>query len=605
MLRSTPRVGLFGGAGTCNAAVVIARAGLVSYLGVATAVAGTAAAALVGLIGEPRLVERFEAKTVVVTPGGGDGVRITEYVDIDFGTAQRRGYQREIPLDLGIPIQVEASSETAPDDLDITQIDGVARIRVGHPDQRVTGQHRYVLAYTYPDSGIATGRLDLDVIGTEEEFETERFEVVIAGFELGDRTCSTGAAGALGGCALEADGDVYRAVISPLAPGEGITITADIDSIVAVPEIVSPAAVMPRTTVDRRGLLAGAIAVIGGFGAALTRVMFGRRGSNEVAGTSAADGAFGGSGGLHERMNVRHVSDARLAGLTTTEFVPPSGLEPWEATVLLRERIDDDTVSAWFSGLAGHDVLTLVERDRSLIVSPGPQRYSARAGDAVLIDELFARGDEVVLKDYDASFAALWARVRAGQGQRIAQSGWWARYPPGPNRSWTDPLAIISVVSLLVAGAMGAAGIVGLLSGFVTALAGAVVLIVAVSIMLWSPILRSRSVEGSALTLRTESFRRFLEASEARHVEWAWDNGLVREYSGWAVALGAVGAWRRALARAQAETGIPIDAATTGPLLMASGSRYVTRAVTSPSSSGGSGSGSVGSGGGGGRSGSW
>ena len=74
---------------------------------------------------------------------------------------------------------------------------------------------------------------------------------------------------------------------------------------------------------------------------------------------------------------------------------------------------------------------------------------------------------------------------------------------------------------------------------------GAVLLLIGVGLGRF--LLPSRSATGSALTLRSESFRRFLAASEGRHVEWAWKNNVVREYSAWAVALGAADAWKRAV----------------------------------------------------------
>ena len=119
-----------------------------------------------------------------------------------------------------------------------------------------------------------------------------------------------------------------------------------------------------------------------------------------------------------------------------------------------------------------------------------------------------------------------------------------------------------------------------------------------------------RSATGSALALRTESFRRFLAASEGRHVEWAWKQGLLREYSAWAVALGAASAWERALAASS----VPPVEYVSGPLLVYSMGPAFTSAHTAPSSSGGSGGGfsgggfsggSVGGGGGGGSSGCW
>jgi hypothetical protein len=103
--------------------------------------------------------------------------------------------------------------------------------------------------------------------------------------------------------------------------------------------------------------------------------------------------------------------------------------------------------------------------------------------------------------------------------------------------------------------------------------------------------------------LRSESFRRFLAASEGKHVEWAWQQGLVREYSAWAVALGAAEAWSKAVKASN----IPDpQVSLSGPLLLYSAGSAFSSSRTAPSSSGGGGGGGgVGGGGGGGSSGSW
>ena len=67
------------------------------------AVAGTTTLVAAGLIGSPARDERFQAKQVIVSPAGGDAVRIREIVDIDFADEARRGYQRLIPNDFGVP----------------------------------------------------------------------------------------------------------------------------------------------------------------------------------------------------------------------------------------------------------------------------------------------------------------------------------------------------------------------------------------------------------------------------------------------------------------------------------------------------------------------
>ena len=103
-------------------------------------------------------------------------------------------------------------------------------------------------------------------------------------------------------------------------------------------------------------------------------------------------------------------------------------------------------------------------------------------------------------------------------------------------------------------------------------------------------LLPARSAQGSALALQAESFRRFLHASEGKHVEWAWTHGLLREYSGWAVALGEADAWNRALAAADVP---PPARASMGPIIVAGHRSSITASHTKPSSSSSSGFGRV------------
>ena len=98
---------------------------------------------------------------------------------------------------------------------------------------------------------------------------------------------------------------------------------------------------------------------------------------------------------------------------------------------------------------------------------------------------------------------------------------------------------------------------------------------------MYHSLLPARSAAGSALALRTESFRRFLAASEGRHVEWAWKQGLLREYSAWAVALGAADTWQRAMSASS----VPPAEVTTGPLLLWSMGPRFHAGFTPPSSS--------------------
>ncbi len=570
--------------------------------------------AAAGVIGRGTLPERFEAKVVTVTPSGADGVRIREVVDQDFGTQKRHGYERIIPTDFGRPTDIEASSPDANSNVDVTPLAFWDRIRLGDPNTTYAGQHRYVLAYTLPDARMSTGQLALDIIGTDETLATGRFEVVVAGLALSNPTCNVGNTGARGGCTLARDGDVYRAVISPLEPHQGITIGGTITGRTDVTDSADPP--LPERRPDHRAALALASIPLGLIGAACVYLWARRAGRNEVFAGGAADAAYG---ALPQPRNdsspvdVRMVADSKMEELATIEFVPPKGLEPWQGAVLINERIDRATVSAWVSGLVAKEALTLTEDGGVLVVHRGPRYDRLDADTRALVDQLLDHADELTLGKYNASFSKAWSQIFGVEREAIAASGWWKRLPPGSARggSGASLWVIVAVIAMLVFGAGSLiVALFGAFRGTIAALLFAVAVPAVVAFFAYRVMLSVRSATGSALALRTESFRRFLVASEGKHVEWAWQQGLLREYSAWAVALGAADAWGRALA----ESNVPApERSLASPMLLYSMGPSFDSTRIAPSSSGGGGSfggggfsgGSVGGGGGGGSSGSW
>jgi uncharacterized membrane protein len=224
--------------------------------------------------------------------------------------------------------------------------------------------------------------------------------------------------------------------------------------------------------------------------------------------------------------------------------------------------------------------------------------------------------DPYVTGSYDPVFAKAWTKIAEMQRQRIADSGWWKQLPPGAgltgraggSRS-ASALIAIGVLFLIFAGS-GVITLLGAFASWPAALLLGLLFPAIVAYFMYRVLLPARSAQGSALALRTESFRRFLHASEAKHVEWAWEHDLLREYSGWAVALGEADAWSAALERANVPE--PARASAMPALLVARSSSSLASSRTAPSSSGSSGGssggfsgGSVGGGGGGGSRGSW
>lgn len=595
--------------------VMLGRLSPWRHVVVAVVVLGCSLLALIGVIGGGLRPERFDAKQVTVQPDGVDGVRIREVVDQDSGTSKRHGLERIIPNDFGVPTDVTASSPDANAEINVAPVAKGTRIRLGDPSSTVTGQHRYVLTYTLPGAQLSSNRLALDIIATTEKFETGRFEVIVTGMALAEPTCNVGSAGTVGGCTLKQSGTDYTVVFEPLQAGQGITIGGTITDRTAVSEPALPE--LPPRKSDHRVALALALLPIGFAGATAVFLLDRRRGRNEVFSGGAAEAAYGSlpapsADGVPSAVPVSLVSDNQMAAMATIEFVPPKGVEPWQGAVLLRERIDNDTVTAWFSALAAREVITLDKRDDTLVMGIGSKRASASAADVAHIDRMLDGKPSFEFGTYDKNFADTWRLIKVEQDEVIKASGWWKRL--APNSSAGGGLSSALVVAIFALVFLGGASVLSAALGVFRWLPMAVLFGLAVPMLaalaVYRTMLPALSATGSALALRTESFRRFLIASEGQHVEWAWTQGLLREYSAWAVSLGAAEAWGRALAHSNVPT---TDIASGNPLLFYTMASAFSHSYTVPSSSGSGGSGfsggfsggSVGGGGGGGSSGSW
>ena len=581
------------------------RHGVAAFAGL-----GSAGLALAGVIGSGRY-EHFEAKQVTIAPAADGGIRVREVVDYDMARTKRHGYFRNVDNDFGVPINIRAESPDAPATLDVSSFSSQTRLRIGDPQTAVDGQHRYVLSYTLPDAQLSSRGLAVDIVGNEDTLRTDRLEVLVIGMTLSDMKCSAGVFGAVGGCSFERSGNGYRAVVTKLGAKAGVTIGGTIDLIDSAERVsMPPLPELPKRKSESNLPLAGGMGILNiGLGALMFRALR-RRGRNVVYAGSAADAAFGTNG-----RATTLVSDDEMSALATTEFAPPKGLEPWEGAVLLSEHITSDSPTLWISGMAGREGIEVDKSGSNLVLRKGKKFNGLNAADQAMVERLVGPTGTMETGKYDPAFAAAWTSIQQAQQNRIDASGWWQKGSPKAKGGIGLAVVLLVFVGFLLTRRNRPRGSFSSESGSIpevissplfAILAGATIASIA-AFGVYRFLLPSRSAEGSALAIRTESFRRFLEASEGQHVEWAWNNGFLREYSGWAVALGATGAWSAALSKAN----IPEqERVHSGPLLIGPLGPSMRSSRTAPSSSGGSGGGgfsggSVGGGGGGGRSGGW
>ncbi len=585
--------------------------------------AGMAFAGCLGpAVGEQRIV----AYDVAAVIREDRTVAVREVIDWDFGPEERRGIFRTIPSTGGRPDDIQVSSPDAPDTFTIEPMGEETEIRIGDPNVTITGRHRYVISYVLPAT-VQDDRFALNALGDRWPVGSEHVTVTVLGAELDATECFTGPYGSTDRCPIEPVGDGYRTEVEDVGAYEAVTVAGDV--VATRPAELPDIPAFEDRDASARGRWAGIVAVLGLITAALVYLVCRRLGRNEVAGGGATDAAFAYG---HETFGPDHtapgqappelpggarlVADERMGDLAGIEFVPPGGVEPWQAAVVLREKIDDRTVGAWFASLTAHDIVAIETGETGgTWLRPGPKAVEADAVAAPILNHAFAAGD-VMLGRYDPRFSTAWGEAGRAIDAWALSAGVFRRRPPRFGTS-TRSTGWISCLfpAIFLLGAGGSSLATGLRSGF-AAVALTLAVVGGAAVFLYSVLTRGLTARGSAIALRAESFRRFLHDSEAQHVEWAWQNGLLREYSAWAVALGEADAWNSALSASSVP---PVEVhSSTGVLYPALYLSSFSSTTTAPAPSGGSGGfggssggggfsggGFSGGGGGGGGGGSW
>ena len=375
-------------------------------------------------IGTPHRDETFEAKQITVTPVGENGVRIREVVDEDFGTDDKHGYQRIIPNDFGVPTDIEAdvarrarrrvASPTRPtaDDADPHRRPGHDGVRPAplHP-RRTRCPTPALDAASWPSTSSAPTR----------RWRPTHFEVVVTGLELADPPCNVGAHGRRRRRARSPPTATRTGPSSARSsPAQGITIGGTIVGRTDAVDVADAADPRPPRADNNVPLAAGDAPARRWPARRRVRVAR-RRGRNEVFAGGAADAAFGSTLPplAAARLATGHADPARRRRPRWPSWPRPSSSRRrasprGRATCCSSERIDDDTVSAWFSGHVGHGRRSPSTRTTATSsLGTGPKYATAPTDDAAVLGAAVRqRRRPIALDGYDKDFATAWRAVR-------------------------------------------------------------------------------------------------------------------------------------------------------------------------------------------------
>src|SRR6478736_5738597 len=277
---------------------------------------------------------------VTIEPDG--TIEVHETIVYDFGVVPKHGIFRFIPVrteqsgkdgyDRVYPLTVVSVSGSAgtPAQYSVEEDGDNQRIKIGDPDQTISGEHTYDIVYRVRGEMNAFADHDelvWNAVGTEWPVPIDKASATVHGpADFTQVGCNTGQFGATFPCdTATSSGPTAEFSKAPLNPYEGMTFA------VALPKgAVVPA---PRSILEERFSFTSAFRVTpatGGISGGLLAVLaliviflvfkFGR--DRRYAG-SAVDAAYGKDGGPE-------VSAPLHEGETPVEFEPPEHLRPGE-----------------------------------------------------------------------------------------------------------------------------------------------------------------------------------------------------------------------------------------------------------------------------------
>jgi uncharacterized membrane protein YgcG len=511
---------------------------------------------------EGQEITRYDARIEVGADGVAD-VRL-DFV-FDFGDEPGHGPFLTLPTRQEIRgdderdrlfriTDVRASSETAPDDVDVESTREGLIVRIGDEDvDDVSGAHTYEVSYRVEGwinpAGNALGdppptgdELFLNVLGDAWEIPLSAVTVTVTGpADATQALCFAGVRGSPDPCTRQPDaagGSTVSAGQDVVLPGEFFSVLVEwpagtfpgVEPVIGERIDYSDAFVPTAAT-------GGAAVLIAGAGSALVVARARRRGRDRAAlglPAGVVAGAPGGGRAFHEhRPPVAVVSS------------PPDGVLPGELGTLLDEVADPRDVTATIVDLAVRGFLEI--REVGGAAGDGPEDWelvsvSRDRGDLTrfegkLLADLFKDRDTVLMSTVKTTFASSMAAVQELLYEHVTEKGWFIANPRTVRRRWYGVGVLLLVVGLVGAGV----AIAALADGF--ALVGLALAVVGVVVLASAKAAPARSAAGTEVLAQAVAFKRYLETADPDALRLVHGEDLFSRYLPFAIAFGVTERW--------------------------------------------------------------
>jgi uncharacterized membrane protein YgcG len=555
-----------------------------------------------------------------ITIAPNSSLTIKEDIRVDFGSLQKHGIFRTIPLryryddshDRYYALEVMSVTDGSSA---LTYSDSIENdnyvIKIGDPNHLVTGPNRYVI--TYAVVGVLNSFADRDELfwnvdgalwPVPKRSVTATVNLPSNAFQKA--ACYEGPTGSRATCTYASSGPLVTfSSTRQLGSGEQMSIVTALNKgavTVPAPMLESRSRQFPQDAFDLNPFTVGLSLLIAIAGIGLVAWNWWVHGRDRSYLTQ-----YYLTNDPRERNEPLFQHDT-----VVVEFEPPQKMRPAQLGLILDERADAKDVTATIVDLAVRGCMTVTElpdaRDWTFTMGTGADRAALLPYEKTILDGLFGGRQQVKLSELKGTFAPTVKLVESQiYGDAMSRKLFTTR-PDTARAEW----GCLGVAVIIAGVAIGVA--LGLAFGW--GLIGAPIVLTGLVLAITFPFMPQRTAAGRDVLQHTLGFRLYMTTAEKYRQQFAAKAQIFTQLLPYAIVFGCVSMWAKAFEGIDT-TGVNSWYVGTGPFqaaLLASSLQSMNASISSAitytppsagSSSGFGGGGFSGGGGGGGGGGSW
>jgi len=565
------------------------------------------------------LIENFNSNISIQQSGV---VHVKEIISVDFRDHPQHGIYRDIPYlyesngkqTYTQVAVVSVLQNNSPAHFTMTQTNGYEEVKIGDPNQTITGRNVYTI--TYDVIGVLRGFSDHDelywnVTGNDWQVEIEKAEttVTLPQDGISQITCYEGVEGSQTPCASDTASPQMAtfATTTSLAESEGLTAVVGYKKGLVPLLISTPPKTYWQKLIEVPSLAVSFLIVFLGLGYISFRwYRYGRDYwfAGVLFGTKDQKGKVKPIG-AHETISV--------------EFTPPEKLRPAEIGVLMDERADTLDVTSTLIDLATRGYLTITEIPKKwmfgkvdyLLTKTTPPTKTKilplLAYEQLLLDKLFYKRRQIKVSSFKTTFYKDLADVKQALYDNVVVKGFFPFDPEKTRKTYR-------ILGGLCAGVSIGLFILGYHVGFVIfGSISAGLVINGIGFLLIARYMPRKTAYGRELYRRSKGYYLFIDRAEKYRQRFFEKENMFNEVLPYAIMFGLTKKFAKKMEKMgikPEQTGwyVGTQPFVTGVFIgnVNNFSQSMSQAIAStPSSSSGFSGGSSGGGFGGGGGGSW